>query len=169
MSRWLIAGTVLGGIGGAVAATVAVLDYVRIKDEADYLRQITRLVEAQAEAGIDLSDPAIKSQTLEAAQPIASLLSRNLNALSPEEVGQLPGVEDAKSGETVSFTLPDGREIFITFRWNNFAPAAVITFEGEDMPTRAGWTSDVPDSECQVIFAGPTRDEPPMGRFRMVC
>ena len=173
MSKWLNAGTVLGGVGGAVTAAIALWQVFQpspLDSVDEIVTALNRIGDALSSEAIDLSDADAQAQIANAAGPVSDLLARNLNALDAEQIARLGGVADARPGETVELLQPDGSAARVTFRqWNNSPPDVVLTFDGERVVTRAGWQGEVGQIGCVLIFAGPTRDEAPMARFRLSC
>ncbi|MEJ6393731.1 hypothetical protein V8J82_10715 [Gymnodinialimonas sp. 2305UL16-5] len=174
MSKWINAGTMLGGASGAVAAAAAVWQLAQPGpiDSADGVVAALNGIREAIEAGnVDLTAPEVQAQVAEAAQPVAGLLARNLNALSSDEVLALGGMADAAPGESVELRLSDGSFTRITFNgWNNTPPNAVLWFEGERVITNSGWQTALgPDDSCILAFVGPTRDPEPLGRFQVTC
>ena len=173
MSKWLNAGTFLGAIGGAVTAALGLWQAFQpspLDGIDEIVTALNRIGDALSSEAIDLSDADAQAQIANAAGPVSELLARNLNALDAEQIARLGGVADARPGETVELLQPDGTSARVTFRqWNTSPPDAILTFEGERVVTRAGWQSDVGRAGCVLIFAGATRDEDPMARFRLSC
>lgn len=173
MSKWINAGTMLGGASGAIAAAAAVWQLAQPQpiDNADaVVEALNGIRDAIAEGNVDLSTPEVQAQVARAAQPVAGLLARNLNALSSDEIAGLGGLADAAPGETVELRLPDGSFARATLRgWNSFPPLARIGYNGESHPASPGWQIEVNGGPCVVQYLGPTRDEEPNARFQLIC
>ncbi|ABD53729.1 hypothetical protein [Jannaschia sp. CCS1] len=173
MSRLVNAGTLLGGASGAVAAAVAVWQLMQpspIDNADDVVAALNGIRDAIDGGRVDLSAPEVQARVAGAAQPVAGLLARNLNALSSEEISALGGIAEARPGETVELRLPDGGLIRATLvSWNSFPPNANIGFAGDSYPARPGWQVDVGTGDCSVSYIGPTRDDPPAALFQLAC
>ena len=173
MSKWLNAGTLLGAVAGAVSAAVALWQAFQpgpIDSTDEIVAALNGIRDAIATGAVDLSVPAEQAEVADAVQPLAGLLARNLNALDEAQLALLGGVADARPGETVEIRQPDGTLARVSFQsWNNTPPDVVLIFDGERAVTRTGWQTEVGEAGCVLVFAGPTRDEEPMARFRLDC
>ena len=173
MRKWLNAGTILGGFGGAIAAAVAVYELARpgpIATTDDVVAALHEIRAALNGGTVDLADRQAREDIAEAARPVADLLSRNLNALDSAAAAQLGGVRDAAPGETVEFDLPGGGRVAATLmQWNQVPPNAVLRVDGERIVTAAGWQGPAGATGCTITYAGPTRDPDPLARFRLNC
>ena len=173
MSKWVNFGTVISGASGAILAAVAVLQFVgpkRVEGVDDAVASLERIAEAIEAGRLDLDTPGAPEELLRAARPVTDLLSRNLNAIPNEDVADLPDIKDARPGETVEFLHVDGHKVQVTFQnWSMRPPSIRLSYEGKSIITSSGWQEDVRDTECTIIFAGPTRDPEPLARFRLDC
>jgi hypothetical protein len=173
MSKWLNAGTMLGGVSGAIVAAVALWQALQpgpIEDAEGVVDALHGIRDAIEAGRVDLSQPDIQAEVAAAAQPVAGLLARNLNALSPDQIAGLGGLADARPGETVELRQPDGGIARITLlSWNPAPPNAVLVVDGERIVSTAGWSGSVGTGGCTMTFAGATREEAPTGRFRLAC
>jgi hypothetical protein len=173
MSKWLNAGTMLGGASGAIAAAVALWQVVQpgpIQDAEGVVAALHGIRDAIEAGRVDFSQPGVQAEVAAAAQPVAGLLARNLNALSPEQIAGLGGLADALPGETVELRQRDGAVAQVTLlSWNPAPPNAVLVVDGERVVSTAGWSGPVGTDGCTVTFLGATREESPTGRFRLSC